>query len=103
MSEWKSSRDSKGPMHAGISLLSNQNVVSADADNLHESTKRFSDGSRWKVEIPSVEGPAAMRVVIDEAAKHKLAFHRASQGSGIMMLTDPEIKEFLELGEKAKA
>lgn len=44
-----------------------------------------------------------MRVVIEEAAKHKLAFHRASQGSGIMMLTDPEIKEFLELGEKAKA
>jgi len=103
MSEWKSSRDPKGPMHAGISLLNNQKVVSADADNLPESAKRFSDGSRWKVEIPSVEGPAAMRVVIEEAAKHKLAFHRASQGSGIMMLTDPEIKEFLELGEKAKA
>lgn len=46
MSEWKSSRDPKGPIHAGISLLTNQSLVSADADNLPESAKRFVDGSR---------------------------------------------------------
>lgn len=41
MSEWKSSRDPKGPMHAGISLLSKQKVVSADADNLLRVQKDF--------------------------------------------------------------
>lgn len=44
-----------------------------------------------------------MRVVIEESAEYKLMFHRASQGSGIMMLTDLEITEVFELGAKAKA
>ena len=42
MSEWKSSRDPKGPMHAGISLLSNQKVVSADADKMRSSLYRLA-------------------------------------------------------------
>ncbi len=100
MTDWPSTRDPKGPMAASISLLAKQGIQSQDADGLPESTKRFADGARWKIEIPSVEGPAAFKVVLDEAAKRKLEIHRISQGSGIMMQTDDEIKEMVALGAK---
>ena len=101
--EWKSTRDPQGPMKRAIAALSAQGVGYEDLDGLPESAKRFSDGARWKVEIPSVEGPAAMRAVMAEAKKYSLDFHRASQGSGIMMLRDEEITEYLALGKEAGA
>ena len=100
---WPSTRDPHGPMKKGIAALAAQGIIHEDLDGLPESGKRFADGERWKVEIPSVEGPAAMRAVMDEAKKYKLAFHRASQGSGIMMLRDEEITEYLALGKEAGA
>jgi hypothetical protein len=62
------------------------------------STRRFSDGTQYKVEIPSCEGPAVMRTVLDEAGARGVTVHRVSQGSGVMMLTDSEIDEMLTLG-----
>jgi len=62
------------------------------------SAKRFADGSEYKIEIPSCEGPAVMRTVLDEAAARGVTVHRVSQGSGVMMLTDGEIDEMLTLG-----
>ena len=99
MSGWSSSRDPQGPMKNSITLLGNQKIQSADADGLPESTKRFADGARWKLEIPSVEGPAAFKVVLDEAKKRKITVNRISQGSGIMMQTDDEIKEMVAIGK----
>ena len=96
---WPSTRDAQGPMKKSISLLAKQKIQSNDAEGLPESAKRFADGSRWKIEIPSVEGPAAFKVVLEEAKKHKLPVARISQGSGIMMLTDVEIKEMVAIGK----
>lgn len=96
---WPSTRDKNGPMERSISILSSQGIQSQDADGLPESAKRFADGDRWKIEIPSVEGPAAFRTVLDEATKRSLKFHRISQGSGIMMQTDDEIQEMVSLGK----
>ncbi len=96
---WPSTRDAQGPMKKSISLLAKQKIQSNDAEGLPESVKRFADGSRWKIEIPSVEGPAAFKVVLEEAKKHKLPVARISQGSGIMMLTDVEIKEMVAIGK----
>jgi hypothetical protein len=62
------------------------------------STRRFADGTPYKVEIPSCEGPAVMRTVLDEASARGVTVHRVSQGSGVMMLTDGEIDEMLTLG-----
>lgn len=69
-------------------------VVTAPA----ESASRFPDGSRFRVEIPSCEGPEVMRAVVAEAAARGVRVHRISQGSGVMMLTDAEITEMVELG-----
>jgi len=99
---WPSTRDSSGPMSKSIALLSKQSIQTQDADGIPESAKRFPDGSRWKIEIPSVEGPAAFRAILDEAKKRTLTFHRISQGSGIMMQTDAEIIEMIELGKTNK-
>ena len=69
-----------------------------DLGDLPESQKRFPDGSRWKVEIPSVEGPEAFRNVLKAADEHGVTVHRISQGSGIMMQTDDEIRDMVRLG-----
>jgi hypothetical protein len=102
MAKWLSTRDPKGPMKRSIGILNKQKIQFQDLDGLPESAKRFSDGSRYKIEIPSVEGPAALKVVLTEAKKFKLKIHRISQGSGIMMQTDSEIKEMVALGKKEK-
>jgi hypothetical protein len=102
MASWPSTRDPKGPMKRSIGILNKQKIQSQDADGLPESGKRFADGSRYKIEIPSVEGPAAFKTVIDEAKKHKLIIHRISQGSGIMLQTDEEIKQMVAMGKKEK-
>ncbi len=63
-----------------------------------ESPGRFADGRRYRYEIPSVEGPVALRSVLEEAHARGLRIHRVSQGSGIMLLTDEELDELAELG-----
>ena len=62
------------------------------------SGARFADGLRYRIEIPSVEGPVVFRAVVDEADARDVPVRRISQGSGVMMLTDAEISEMAELG-----
>jgi hypothetical protein len=62
------------------------------------SDARFADGLRYRIEIPSVEGPAALAAVIEEARAREVPVRRVSQGSGVMMLTDRELAEMAELG-----
>jgi len=65
-----------------------------------DSPHRFPDGARHHVEIPSVEGPAVLRAVIDEATRQGLRVHRVSQGSGVLMLSDAELDEMAALGRE---
>ncbi|MQY17342.1 U32 family peptidase [Nocardia macrotermitis] len=55
------------------------------------SEKRFPDGAQYRVEIPSVEGPAVLAAVLDEAHARDVRVHRISQGSGVLLLTDDEL------------
>jgi len=68
--------------------------------DLHEhpsSAQRFPDGGQWRVEIPSVEGPNALRAVFESADALGVPVHRVSQGSGVMLLTDDELDEMREI------
>ena len=65
------------------------------------SDARFTDGLRYRIEIPSVEGPRVLEAVLDEAAQRDVPVRRVSQGSGVMMLTDAEIREMAELAAAA--
>ncbi len=94
-------RDPNGTMGQTIRILAKQGLPGGDSDELSQSTKTFPDGRRWRLEIPSVEGPAAMQAVLDEARDRHLTVDRVSQGSGIFMLSHAEINQMLELGSAA--
>jgi hypothetical protein len=69
-----------------------------DLHQLPTSMKAFTDGAHYRVEIPSVEGPAVFNAIIEEMKKYNIPIHRVSQGSGIMLLTDEEILEMAQIG-----
>jgi hypothetical protein len=64
-----------------------------DGHGLPASTARFPDGGQYRIEIPSVEGPAALRAVFEAADGYGVPVHRVSQGSGVMLLLDAELDE----------
>lgn len=69
---------------------------------LPSSSKSFPDGGKYRVEIPSVEGPAALAVALEEAEKLDVPIHRISQGSGVTMQTDAEIAEMVSMSAEAR-
>ena len=73
-----------------------------DLARVPDSPKRFPDGAQYRVEIPSVEGPACLQAVLDEAQRLKVTVHRVSQGSGVFMLTDQELDEMASLAAAAR-
>ena len=70
----------------------------SDAHSLPTSSRRFPDGAQYRVEIPSVEGPAALEAVRSAAQEYGVTVHRISQGSGIMLLRMEEIRAMATLG-----
>jgi hypothetical protein len=62
------------------------------------SAARFPDGAHFRVEIPSVEGPAVLRAMVDAAAEAGVTVNRASQGSGAMLLSAAELAEMARIG-----
>jgi hypothetical protein len=86
------------PMGKTRRYLTSLGLPERDLGTLPASAKRFPDGGRFRMEIPSVEGPAAFRAVIEAAREHRIRIHRISQGSGIMLQTDAEIEEMAGLG-----
>jgi hypothetical protein len=65
------------------------------------SPLRFGSGESWRIEIPSVEGPAALRAVIEQSRALGVRIDRVSQGSGIALLTDAELGAMAVLGREA--
>jgi hypothetical protein len=68
-----------------------------DVHAIASSTKSFPDGGAWRVEIPSVEGPDAVALALNEAARLDVPVHRLSQGSGVTLLADAEITDMVQL------
>ncbi|MCY8234458.1 U32 family peptidase [Priestia endophytica] len=81
-------------------LLESLGYPSTDLRDLPTSTKTFPDGAQYRIELPSTEGPVALREMLKEIDRYGLTIHRISQGSGIMLLTDDEIKQMCELTAK---
>ena len=79
-------------------FLKKLGLPEGDAHSLPTSSKRFPDGAQYRVEIPSVEGPAALEAVRSAAREYGVTVHRISQGSGIMLLRSEEIRAMATLG-----
>ncbi len=84
-------------MEATRRFLTTLGLPPGDAHDLPSSVKRFPDGAQYRVEIPSTEGPLALAALIEEATRLNVTVHRVSQGSGVMLMTDYEIREMAEL------
>ena len=81
-------------------FLQAMGLPTGDLHSLPSSTKRFPDGAQYRVEIPSTESPDALAAIIEEADRYQITIHRVSQGSGVMMLTDNEIREMGRLARE---
>ena len=88
-------------MHTTRDFLQRSGYPPGELYELPSSHKRFPDGAQYRIEIPSVEGPRALAAVLDAAQEYGVTVHRVSQGSGIWMLTDAEIREMCRLGADA--
>lgn len=66
--------------------------------NTPDSPARFEDGGQFRIEIPSVEGPAAFEAVLDAGETFGVPIHRISQGSGITLLRDEDLARMAALG-----
>ncbi|MGW2560847.1 hypothetical protein ACWCXB_16700 [Streptomyces sp. NPDC001514] len=84
------------PRRPGVAALARIGHPVPDTDPTDASPHTFPDGGTWRTEIPSVEGPEALAVVLKESARLDVPVHRVSQGSGVWMLTDAEIIEMVE-------
>ena len=88
-------------MKGSQDFLTKMALPDSDPGTCPSSAKRFPDGGQYRIEIPSTEGPRALVAVLAEAEERQVPVHRVSQGSGIMLMTDSEISEMLELGREA--
>lgn len=68
------------------------------AEQRATSSLRFPDDGEYRVEIPSVETPEAAALAIEAASNAGFTINRISQGSGITLLTDSEIRDFVRIG-----
>ncbi|MFG2721957.1 hypothetical protein ACGFW5_27260 [Streptomyces sp. NPDC048416] len=89
-------RHPSGPRRPGELALTALGLAAPVVSPADSSPHSFPDGGTWRTEIPSVEGPEALAVVLKESSRLDVPVHRVSQGSGVWMLSDAEITEMAE-------
>jgi hypothetical protein len=87
-------------MAATRAFVAGLGLPAGERFDLPSSPLRFPDGGQYRIEIPSVEGPNALRMVYAQADALGVPVHRVSQGSGVMLLTDDELDEMAALGRE---
>jgi Peptidase family U32 len=87
-------------MTKSSTVLTRFKLPTRDAYDLPSSQKRFPDGGQYRIEIPSTEGPRAIEAVMETATALGVPIHRISQGSGVMLQTDDEIRQMVALGKR---
>jgi hypothetical protein len=83
-------------------FLASLGLPPGDLHDLPDSQRRFADGAQYRIEIPSVEGPACLEAVLEEAERLDVAVHRVSQGSGVFLQTDDELDAMARMAADAR-
>ena len=81
-------------------FLKGLGLPEGDLYRLPDSEKRFPDGAQYRFEVPGIQGPKAMRALLEELDKNNFYIHRVTQTKGIYTLTDKEITEMVDLAAK---
>lgn len=71
-------------------------------NQIEESELRFPDGAEYRFEVPGIQKPEAMASLLDASQEYDVTVHRITQTKGIMLLTDSEIEEMIEMARAAK-
>ena len=82
-------------------FLASIGLPPGDLLELPDSQLRFPDGAQYRIEIPSVEGPACLEAVLEESRRLDVAVHRVSQGSGVFLQTDDELDSMARMAADA--
>jgi hypothetical protein len=82
--------------------LEDLGLPGGDLATVPDSPKCFPDGAQYRVEIPSTEGPACLRAILEEADRLNVTVHRVSQGSGVFMMTDAELDDMATQAASAR-
>lgn len=80
-------------------FLKSIGMPEGDAYNLPSSEKRFHDGGQYRFEVPGIQGPKVMEALLNEMDKYQISLHRVTQTKGIMLLTDNEIMDMVNLAK----
>ncbi|WP_298499966.1 peptidase [uncultured Methanobrevibacter sp.] len=78
-------------------FLKKSGIEETSAD--FKSSKRFNDGGQYRFEVPGIQSPKTMDALLNESLKNDIFIHRVTQTKGIMLLTDSEIKEMVDLAK----
>ena len=65
-----------------------------------ESDKTFNDGGQFRFEVPGIQSPKTMEALLDEARNQDLTIHRVTQTKGIMLLSDEDIIQMVDLAKE---
>jgi hypothetical protein len=86
---------SQAPTLTGAAVLAGRGLAAEPVAPASEA--RFPDGTHFRVEIPSCEGPAVLRAIVAEAAARGVTVNRVSQGSGAMLHSAAELAELARI------
>ena len=81
-------------------FLKNLSMPIGDNYHLPTSDKRFDDGGQYRFEVPGIQSPSVMKSLLEEVDRLGIRIHRVTQTKGIMLLTDDEISEMVNLAKK---
>lgn len=79
------------------SFLRKLGLPAGDAYDLPTSEKRFPDGAQYRFEVPGIQGPGSMKALLTELDAMGAVIHRVTQTKGIMLLSDVDIAQMVEL------
>ncbi|MCR5149090.1 MAG: peptidase [Eubacterium sp.] len=83
-------------------FLKSIGMPAGDAYDLPTSEKRFNDGAQYRFEVPGIQGPGAMKALLEAVDNYGITIHRVTQTKGIMFLLDSEIEEMVKLAKEAQ-
>lgn len=79
------------------SFLASLGLPPGDLLELPTSPKRFVDGAQYRFEVPGIQGPDAMKSLLQALQAYELSVHRITQTKGIMLLLDDEMAAMVAL------
>lgn len=79
--------------------LTEMGLPAGDVWDLPTSGKVFPDGAQYRFEVPGIQGPGAMKALLESADSADITIHRVTQTKGIMLLSDQDIREMVQLAK----